>query len=79
LFKEQEVIKQVENKHGLYGGAAQAHAELAAQFGKPDSTIIRKYKVPGERIHYLATYKCNDCEHTFSRNIYVDNKPTTVR
>jgi len=79
MFEEQEVLTHVENRQGLAGGFAKSHAELTAQFGKPDSTTIRKYKVPGERIHYLATYKCNDCEHTFSQNIYVDDKPPTVR
>jgi len=79
MFEEEEVIKHVENKKGLYGGAAQAHAQLTSQFGKPDSTTVRKYKVPGERIHYLATYKCSECSHVFTGTSYVDNKPPTVR
>lgn len=79
MFEEEEVIKHVENKHGLYGGAAKAHAELTSQFGKPDSTTIRKYKVPGERIHYKVTYKCNDCGHVFTGNTYVDNKAPVVK
>ena len=79
LFEEEEVIKTVENKNGYFGGAAQSHAQLTAQFGKPDSTTIRKYKVPGERIHYRATYKCNECGNDFTSSIYEDVKPPTVR
>ena len=79
MFEEDEIISTVDNKKGLYGGAAQAHAQLTSQFGKPDSTTIRKYKVPGERIHYLATYTCSDCGTVFSKNIYIDNKPPTAK
>jgi hypothetical protein len=79
MFEEKEVIKHVDNKKGLYGGAAQAHAELTSQFGAPDSTTIRTYKVPGERIHYLVTYKCSECAHVFTGNAYVDNRPPTVK
>jgi len=79
MFEEEEVIKHVENKKGLHGGSAQAHAQLKSQFGAPDSTTIRKYKVPGERIHYSVTYKCNDCAHVFTRNAYADNRPPTVK
>jgi hypothetical protein len=79
LFEQEEVIKHVDNKKGLHGGAAKAHAQLTSQFGAPDSTTIRKYKVPGERIHYLVNFKCNNCAHVFTGTTYVDNKPPTVR
>lgn len=79
MFEEEEIIKHVERKDGLYGGAQEAYAKLKSQVGAQDGTTIRKYKVPGERIYYKATYKCNNCGDTFTGNVYVDNRPPTVR
>ena len=79
MFKEQEVIKTVDNKHNLYGNVNTNYSQVVSQFGKPTSTTIRNYKVPGERIHYVVTYQCNLCNHSFKRNTYVDNRPPTVR
>jgi ribosomal protein L37AE/L43A len=79
LFEEEEVITHVENKKGLSGGFAKSDAQVQAKFGAPSSTTVRKYKVPGERVHYLVTYKCNECEHSFTGTAYEDIKPRTVR
>ena len=78
MFKEQETIKTVDNKHNLYGNVNTNYSKTVAQFGSPASTTIRTHKVPGERIHYLVTYQCNICNHNFRKNIYVDSKPPTV-
>jgi phage FluMu protein Com len=78
MFEEEEVIKHVDNKRGSFGGVATSRAQLTAQFGKPDSITIRKYKVPGERVHYEVTYKCNDCGKNFTETTHVDIKAPTV-
>jgi phage FluMu protein Com len=73
-IQKEEVIKHVKNKHGLYGGAAEAHARLTSQFGSPDSTTVRKYTVPGERTFCNVGFSCNICGEKFTHIAYEDHE-----
>lgn len=79
MFEEEEIIKHVDKNEALYGSAQEAYAKLKSDFGRQDSTTIRKYKVPGERIYYEVTYKCNDCSESFTGEVYVDKRLPTVK
>ena len=81
LFKEKEILKHVDSAKlpdGSVSMLSTATAKISANAGAQDSTTIREYKLPGLRIHYLATYKCENCEDVFTEKEYVDIKPPTV-
>ena len=73
-FRETQTIKEYSNTEG-----AVTDFGFKGQTMKPPEKIITKeVKVPGIRKWYRVTYKCGICGEQFSRQEYVDEKPTNI-
>lgn len=73
-FKVKEQVKEYENTGHLRGNLASG-----MQYTKPPERVsIRERTLPGKRRYYLVEYQCKNCGKRFSREEYVDEKPTLV-
>lgn len=72
-FKEKETIREYENTTRSLTGYN------VTRVNPPDRVSTREITIPGERTWYQVQYKCDSCGKPFSRQEYVDKKPTIVR
>lgn len=71
-FKEKEMIREYDNTQKSFTG-------YTATIKPPGRVSTREVIIPGERTWYQVQYKCNTCGKPFSRQEYIDKRPTIVR